>query len=89
MFCYSNICVVCTSYKYFCILYICGTKDASVPKAKTQIENLLGQYFLQDVDVDARYKNYSTHTRRSLEAWSGSQLDLGLVCSLIIQISNA
>lgn len=33
----------------------------------------------EDVDVDARYKNYSTHTRRSLEAWSGSQLDLGLV----------
>ncbi|KAL0316056.1 UNVERIFIED_CONTAM: DExH-box ATP-dependent RNA helicase DExH1 [Sesamum radiatum] len=33
----------------------------------------------QDADIDALFKGYSTSTRRSLEAWSGSQLDLGLV----------
>ncbi|XP_059441968.1 DExH-box ATP-dependent RNA helicase DExH1-like [Corylus avellana] len=33
----------------------------------------------QDIDIDSHYKNYSTSTRKSLEAWSGSQLDLGLV----------
>lgn len=33
----------------------------------------------EDVDIDSHYKNYSTSTRKSLEAWSGSQLDLGLV----------
>lgn len=33
----------------------------------------------EDVDIDYHYKNYSSSTRHSLEAWSGSQLDLGLV----------
>ncbi|KAL0426591.1 UNVERIFIED_CONTAM: DExH-box ATP-dependent RNA helicase DExH1 [Sesamum latifolium] len=33
----------------------------------------------EDADIDALFKGYSTSTRRSLEAWSGSQLDLGLV----------
>nr|XP_004303378.2 PREDICTED: ATP-dependent RNA helicase DHX36 [Fragaria vesca subsp. vesca] len=33
----------------------------------------------EGVDIDLRYKSYSTSTRKSLEAWSGSQLDLGLV----------
>ncbi|XP_020535656.1 DExH-box ATP-dependent RNA helicase DExH1 isoform X2 [Jatropha curcas] len=33
----------------------------------------------EDVDIDSEYKNYSTSTRTSLEAWSGSELDLGLV----------
>ncbi|XP_015577824.1 DExH-box ATP-dependent RNA helicase DExH1 isoform X2 [Ricinus communis] len=33
----------------------------------------------EDVDIDSEYKNYSSSTRVSLEAWSGSQLDLGLV----------
>ncbi|XP_050384008.1 DExH-box ATP-dependent RNA helicase DExH1 isoform X2 [Argentina anserina] len=33
----------------------------------------------EDVDIDLRYKTYSTCTRKSLEAWSGLQLDLGLV----------
>ncbi|KAM5559305.1 DExH-box ATP-dependent RNA helicase DExH1 [Rosa sericea] len=33
----------------------------------------------EDVDIDLHYKSYSTSTRKSLEAWSGSQLDLGLV----------
>ncbi|XP_059451843.1 DExH-box ATP-dependent RNA helicase DExH1 isoform X2 [Corylus avellana] len=33
----------------------------------------------EDIDIDSHYKNYSTSTRKSLEAWSGSQLDLGLV----------
>ncbi|KAE8125212.1 hypothetical protein FH972_020045 [Carpinus fangiana] len=33
----------------------------------------------EDVDIDSHYKSYSTSTRKSLEAWSGSQLDLGLV----------
>ncbi|PPE01629.1 hypothetical protein GOBAR_DD01346 [Gossypium barbadense] len=34
---------------------------------------------LPDVDIDSEYKNYSASTRHSLEAWSGSQIDLGLV----------
>ncbi|KAA8518450.1 hypothetical protein F0562_015924 [Nyssa sinensis] len=33
----------------------------------------------EDVDIDSHYRNYSASTRQSLEAWSGSQLDLGLV----------
>ncbi|XVE75856.1 hypothetical protein DITRI_Ditri12bG0125100 [Diplodiscus trichospermus] len=33
----------------------------------------------EDVDIDSHYKNYSASTRHSLEAWSGSQIDLGLV----------
>ncbi|XP_019705493.1 DExH-box ATP-dependent RNA helicase DExH1 isoform X2 [Elaeis guineensis] len=33
----------------------------------------------EDVDIDAQYKNYSMSTRQSLEAWDGTQLDLGLV----------
>ncbi|XP_057999659.1 DExH-box ATP-dependent RNA helicase DExH1 isoform X2 [Hevea brasiliensis] len=33
----------------------------------------------EDVDIDSKYKNYSASTRLSLEAWSGSPLDLGLV----------
>ncbi|KAF8396362.1 hypothetical protein HHK36_017979 [Tetracentron sinense] len=32
-----------------------------------------------EVEIDGHYKNYSTSTRHSLEAWSGAQLDLGLV----------
>ncbi|KAK4582595.1 hypothetical protein RGQ29_025695 [Quercus rubra] len=33
----------------------------------------------EDADIDSQYKNYSVSTRKSLDAWSGSQLDLGLV----------
>ncbi|CAL5207480.1 unnamed protein product [Lathyrus oleraceus] len=33
----------------------------------------------EDLDVDTHYKNYSLGVRKSLEAWSGSQIDLGLV----------
>ncbi|CAN0847573.1 DExH-box ATP-dependent RNA helicase DExH1 [Linum grandiflorum] len=33
----------------------------------------------EDIDIDSHYKNYSASTRLSLEAWSGLQLDLGLV----------
>ncbi|XP_028549002.1 DExH-box ATP-dependent RNA helicase DExH1 isoform X2 [Dendrobium catenatum] len=33
----------------------------------------------EDVEIDSCYKNYSMSTRHSLEAWSGSLLDLGLV----------
>ncbi|GAV63865.1 DEAD domain-containing protein/Helicase_C domain-containing protein/HA2 domain-containing protein/OB_NTP_bind domain-containing protein [Cephalotus follicularis] len=33
----------------------------------------------EDVDIETHYKNYSTSTRHSLEAWSASQLDLNLV----------
>lgn len=40
----------------------------------------------EDTDIDLHYKNYSTYTRRSLEAWSGSQLDLGLVEATIEHI---
>ncbi|XP_062166385.1 DExH-box ATP-dependent RNA helicase DExH1 isoform X1 [Alnus glutinosa] len=41
-------------------------------------KDLLTELF-EDVDIDSHYKNYSISTRKSLEAWSGSQLDLGLV----------
>lgn len=44
--------------------------------------------FLQDADIDSQYKNYSVSTRKSLEAWSGSQLDLGLVCTLCNLLTN-
>ncbi|KAI5679650.1 hypothetical protein M9H77_00877 [Catharanthus roseus] len=33
----------------------------------------------EDTDIDFHYRSYSTSTRRSLEAWSGSKLDIGLV----------
>lgn len=33
----------------------------------------------EDADIDSLYKSYSASTRQSLEAWSGLQLDLGLV----------
>ncbi|XP_020972317.1 DExH-box ATP-dependent RNA helicase DExH1 isoform X3 [Arachis ipaensis] len=33
----------------------------------------------EDIDVDTHYKNYSVGVRKSLDAWSGSQIDLGLV----------
>ncbi|XP_030482340.2 DExH-box ATP-dependent RNA helicase DExH1 isoform X2 [Cannabis sativa] len=33
----------------------------------------------EEVNIDSQYRTYSTSTRKSLEAWSGSQLDLGLV----------
>ncbi|WJX11399.1 RNA helicase [Trifolium repens] len=33
----------------------------------------------EDLDVDTHYKNYSLSVRKSLEAWSGSEIDLGLV----------
>lgn len=35
--------------------------------------------FVQDIDIDSHYRTYSMATRKSLEAWSGSLLDLGLV----------
>ena len=44
------------------------------------IYNAYTSLFLQGIDVDAHYKNYSLGVRKSLEAWSGSQIDLGLVC---------
>ncbi|KAH7854237.1 hypothetical protein Vadar_011602 [Vaccinium darrowii] len=37
----------------------------------------------EDVDIDSHYKSFSMTTRQSLEAWSGSQLDLGLVESTV------
>ncbi|GAB2238004.1 hypothetical protein Droror1_Dr00015906 [Drosera rotundifolia] len=37
----------------------------------------------EDVDIDTLYKNYSLTTRQTLEAWSGSQLNLGLVESTV------
>lgn len=33
----------------------------------------------EDIDIDTHYKSYSSGVRKSLEAWSGSQIDLGLV----------
>ncbi|KAK8713480.1 hypothetical protein V6N13_148696 [Hibiscus sabdariffa] len=40
----------------------------------------------EDVDIDSEYKDYSAATRHSLEAWSGSQIDLGLVVATIEHI---
>ncbi|XP_058205317.1 DExH-box ATP-dependent RNA helicase DExH1 isoform X1 [Rhododendron vialii] len=37
----------------------------------------------EEVDIDSHYKSFSMTTRQSLEAWSGSQLDLGLVESTV------
>ncbi|XP_074264204.1 DExH-box ATP-dependent RNA helicase DExH1 isoform X2 [Silene latifolia] len=33
----------------------------------------------EELDIASHYKDYSINTRKSLEAWSGSELDLGLV----------
>ncbi|KAK4281729.1 hypothetical protein QN277_013190 [Acacia crassicarpa] len=33
----------------------------------------------EDIDIDNHYKNYSSHARKSLEAWSGLKVDLDLV----------
>ncbi|KAK4480869.1 hypothetical protein RD792_011721 [Penstemon davidsonii] len=40
----------------------------------------------EDADIESHYKGYSASTRQSLEAWSGSQLDLGLVEATIEHI---
>ncbi|CAI8602358.1 unnamed protein product [Vicia faba] len=40
----------------------------------------------EDLDVDTHYKNHSLGVRKSLEAWSGSQIDLGLVEATIEHI---
>lgn len=40
----------------------------------------------EDADIDSHFKSFSINTRKSLEAWSGSQLDLGLVESTIEHI---
>ncbi|KAI6673971.1 hypothetical protein NL676_001877 [Syzygium grande] len=37
----------------------------------------------EDVDIDSHYRSYSRSTRESLEAWSGSLIDLGLVESTL------
>ncbi|KAL8259783.1 hypothetical protein R6Q59_027736 [Mikania micrantha] len=37
----------------------------------------------EDADISSVYKSYSASTRQSLEAWSGSETDLGLVESTI------
>ncbi|XP_047330338.1 DExH-box ATP-dependent RNA helicase DExH1 isoform X2 [Impatiens glandulifera] len=42
----------------------------------------------EDIDINSHYKGYSAATRQSLEAWSGSMLDLGLVESTIEYISR-
>ncbi|KAK9122915.1 hypothetical protein Sjap_012517 [Stephania japonica] len=40
----------------------------------------------EEVDINSHFKNYSASTRQSLEAWSGAQLDLGLVEATIEHI---
>ncbi|KAJ0088115.1 hypothetical protein Patl1_32728 [Pistacia atlantica] len=52
-------------------------------EACSNIHTLSHEAALVDVDIDSTYKNYSASTRASLEAWSGSQLDLGLVESTV------
>ncbi|KAK2968936.1 hypothetical protein RJ640_003623 [Escallonia rubra] len=44
-----------------------------------EITPTLLSLFAFDADIDSVYKSYSTKTRQSLGAWSGLQLDLGLV----------
>lgn len=43
------------------------------------VHKILHISLFQDIDVDINYKNYSLGVRKSLEAWSGVQIDLGLV----------
>ncbi|XP_020576741.1 DExH-box ATP-dependent RNA helicase DExH1 [Phalaenopsis equestris] len=43
----------------------------------------------EDVEIDSCYKNYSMSTRQSLETWSGSLLDLGLVEATIEYICRS
>ncbi|KAL8214402.1 hypothetical protein R6Q57_003851 [Mikania cordata] len=52
--------------------------------------DLFSKYFgnapifrIPDADISSVYKSYSATTRQSLEAWSGSETDLGLVSSTI------
>ncbi|KAK9170294.1 hypothetical protein Syun_002434 [Stephania yunnanensis] len=33
----------------------------------------------EEIDINSHFKNYSASTRQSLETWSGTQVDLGLV----------
>eukprot|EP01018_Ginkgo_biloba_P016943 Gb_40990 [translate_table: standard] len=40
----------------------------------------------EEVDMDSEYRRYSVATKQSLEAWNGSQLDLGLVEATIEHI---
>ncbi|KAI4364040.1 hypothetical protein MLD38_020183 [Melastoma candidum] len=40
----------------------------------------------EDLDLDAHYRSYSPATRKSLEAWTGAQIDLGLVEATIEDI---
>ncbi|XP_030531691.1 DExH-box ATP-dependent RNA helicase DExH1 isoform X2 [Rhodamnia argentea] len=42
----------------------------------------------EDVDIDSHYRSYSRSTRESLEAWSGSLIDLGLVESTLEYICH-
>ncbi|CAN6479255.1 unnamed protein product [Victoria cruziana] len=43
----------------------------------------------EEINISSHYRNYSASTQRSLEAWSGSQLDLGLVESTIEYICRS
>lgn len=40
----------------------------------------------EEVDIDSEYRKYSAGTKKSLDAWDGSQLDLGLVEAIIVYI---
>eukprot|EP00252_Welwitschia_mirabilis_P018479 TRINITY_DN4106_c0_g1_i1.p1 TRINITY_DN4106_c0_g1~~TRINITY_DN4106_c0_g1_i1.p1 ORF type:complete len:1010 (-),score=207.73 TRINITY_DN4106_c0_g1_i1:315-3344(-) len=40
----------------------------------------------EEIDIDSTYKRYSLQTRKSLEAWNGSELDLKLVEAAIMHI---
>ncbi|KAL5545697.1 hypothetical protein UlMin_005384 [Ulmus minor] len=51
-------------------------------KQKDSKKDPLTELF-EDIQIDSHYRTYSASTKKSLEAWSGVQLDLGLVESTI------
>lgn len=61
------------SSNYWCCIFCSGTPIYSTLY-------MFSYLFHQDADIDVLYKSYSASTRQSLDSWSGSQLDLGLVC---------
>ncbi|KAL8470635.1 hypothetical protein ACS0TY_033260 [Phlomoides rotata] len=61
---------------YFLFYFLC----AELPP-RPLLEILARELQLRlEADIDSIYKAYSASTRQSLEAWSASQLDLGIVC---------
>lgn len=67
--------------------YVASSHDSARRKRK-QLEKKndpLTDMF-EEVDIDSAYSQYSVGTKQFLDAWDGSQLDLGLVESVIVYI---